>query len=256
MEVFTLLTDRINKYYNQLNETDLHILKVIMSDTKSVEDMSIEVLAKKCTTSRTSILRFCKKIGFSGYSEFKSFLKWESQSKTSINDPIDARKFIQTDFEATYFQLNDTNQIDEVVKKIKESNRVFVYGTGQAQQYCAREFQRLFMQIDKYIYVMMATEEFKLGTHHLDSSDLVIIISLSGNVDSIQDQLRILQSKGVPIASITNLESNPLASMSTYRLYAVSSPVDIHQNLVHNSFINFFVVVEYIFESYIKQYLH
>lgn len=248
-----MLIDRINKNYQNLNDTDEHILKTILKDITVVEKMNIMELATLCSTSRTSILRFCKKLEFSGYSEFKNYIKWENRQNTT-STISDSKSYIKKDFESTYFQLTNTIQVKEIAKKIKEANKVFIYGTGQAQQYCARELQRLFMQINKYLYIMFAAEEFKLGINHLNSSDLVIIISLSGNIDIIEAQLNILKYKSIPIASVTNLENNKLASMSDYRLYVVSSPISLHNDIIHNSFSNFFVAIEYIFLTYLELY--
>ena len=64
----------INKYYEKLNSNDLYILNYIKNNPET-SDVNITLLSKMCNSSTASILRMTKKLGFSGYSEFKYFLK-------------------------------------------------------------------------------------------------------------------------------------------------------------------------------------
>ena len=142
----------------------------------------------------------------------------------------------------------------EIAQWIKDSNQVLVYGTGQAQRYCAMEFQRLFMQINKYVYYVGASDEFRLLAKGLKKGSTVIIISLSGDMKKIEDIVRMMKLKDIKIISLTNFHNNELAAIADYRLYAVSSEIPIGDNLIHNSFVDFFVVIEYLFREYLKIY--
>ncbi|MDY4308061.1 hypothetical protein SNF32_15765 [Enterococcus mundtii] len=46
--------------------------------------MSINELAKQCNVSRTTIMRFCQKLGFDGFSEFKYHLKMNLHRKMCV----------------------------------------------------------------------------------------------------------------------------------------------------------------------------
>ena len=63
--------EEIQKY----NETDIRIYKYIVSDIDKIQYMTIRELAKKLQVSTSTILRFCNKNNFDGYSEFKEALK-------------------------------------------------------------------------------------------------------------------------------------------------------------------------------------
>lgn len=159
---------------------------------------------------------------------------------------------IRNDFLNTCQQVESSANLLKIAKEIRKSQNVVVYGTGQAQSHCAMEMQRLFVQMNKYIYYVGASDELYMLSKNLGPDDLVIVISLSGNVHKIKDTLQLLHLKKVKLVSITNLQSNLLAGMSDYSLYAVSNPVKIGEHLYHNSFANFLTVIEYVFLSYIK----
>jgi len=106
--------------------------------------------------------------------------------------------------------------------------------------------------MNKYIYCVGTSDELCMLSKNLGPDDLIIVISLSGNVQKIKDTLQLLQLKKVKIVSITNLQSNLLSAMSDYSLYAVSNPVKIGDQLYHNSFVDFLTVIEYVFLSYVE----
>lgn len=58
----------INAHYHELNENDLQILSFIVNNKQSVHQMTITELAKLTLTSKSTVLRLTKKLGFSGYS--------------------------------------------------------------------------------------------------------------------------------------------------------------------------------------------
>lgn len=48
---------------------------------KQCENMTIEELARKCNVSRTTVLRFTKKLSLKGFGEFKVHLRMENDDK-------------------------------------------------------------------------------------------------------------------------------------------------------------------------------
>ena len=63
------LEELISKNYNQLNENDLYIWQYISAHRKECEKLSIDELASRCHVSRTTVLRFSKRLGLKGYAE-------------------------------------------------------------------------------------------------------------------------------------------------------------------------------------------
>ena len=246
-----MLTDLINEYYDTLNPTDIYVLEKILKLESSIDHIGIEELAKLCNTSKSTIMRIAKKVGFSGYSDFKSYIKWERCGEKNI-EKTDLFGPIAYDFSETVKQMENSNQLKTLVKEIYDSNTVVLFGTGVGQRYCAEEMQRLFMQTNKHMYLIDGKEEFVLSSKGLGEGALVIVFSLSGNANFIEEALQVLKINGAKLASITNLQPNKLSSYADYRLYAVTSPLNLSNGLIHNSFIDFFVVIEYLFREFCK----
>ena len=63
------LDELVNKYHTDLNPNDLYIWEYLSKHRMKCSEMTIEDLSKQCNVSKTSIIRFAKKLSLSGISE-------------------------------------------------------------------------------------------------------------------------------------------------------------------------------------------
>jgi len=242
------LEELINKNYSQFHENDFHILKYILNNRSTCYKLNINDLAKKCNVSRSSVLRLAQKLNFSGYSEFRVFLKWENEGE-EVN-----RSYIGTlsnDLEATLKHLQDKN-FDEICQLLERSERIFVYGTGSAQLNAAHELQRAFIVQHRYLTIIHDETKFEVILSDLKPSDSVIIISLSGDTPTLIPKTQKLVAKGVPFISITNMKNNTLAQMTPYNLYATTTSVPTSSGIDYTSLASFFIVGEVLASQYLE----
>ncbi len=240
----------VNKYYDNLNENDLHILHYITNNKKVASNLSINELAKKCNVSKSSLQRFTKKMGFSGYSEFKFYLKWETEAKNACVDQNNITQMLIQDIETTIKNLN-LGQIDEICEVLYKAKRIFLYGTGYSQMNVARELQRTFMSINEYVFILYDNEQFESIVEDLNSEDAIIIISLSGDTKILVPIMKLLKAKNIMVISMTALKSNYLSSMTPYNLYAAISPVSVPIKKDLYTFIPFYIVGEVLCRQYL-----
>ncbi|MBO1308359.1 MurR/RpiR family transcriptional regulator [Enterococcus sp. 669A] len=246
-----MFSDKINQAYQSLNETDLSIVSVVTQNFNEIPKLGIERLSKMCNYSRTSILRTAKKLGFSGYAEMRNYIRWEIENNKS-NSPTTIPT-LETDVKQTLVELENTKHFDTIVDRIIANKRIFIYGTGEGQKNCANEIQRLFMQVGVYLFVIKASAEFQIIAKDLTKDDMVIVISLSGEIDRYKESIQLLKAKKIPLVSITTLSNNPLAANADYRLYAVSSSVLLNNAEAHVSFLTFYLLGECLFRRYIEK---
>lgn len=243
------LAELVNSNYNKLNENDLHIVKYILNNKKNCYKMGIIELANKCNVSKSTILRLTQKLGLSGYSEFKIFLKWEDNK--NIEEDNDYIENICKSLNDT-IKNNDNENIKKICKIIHDSQRIFIYGTGRAQQMYVEEIKRLFLFCHKYFTVIDGDYEFESLTHNLTSKDTVIIVSLSGNTKNLDRYACQLNMRGTKIISITKLQSNNLAKMTPYNLYGTSVSRTLNSGVKHESTLFFHIIAEFLFYNYEK----
>lgn len=122
-----MLQDRITTYQSRLTENDFLIWSYITTHKKHCLAMSINDLAKECIVSRTTIMRFCQKIGFDGFSEFKYHLKNEIQQENALLSEIEGEildNHIQT------IENLKKKDFTALCKMMAHAKRIFVYGSG------------------------------------------------------------------------------------------------------------------------------
>ena len=73
-----MFTHEMIKSFNQL---EMDVYNYIISNEEKVVYMKVRELAEAVHVSTTTILRFCKKVGCEGYSEFRLKLKTGSQQQ-------------------------------------------------------------------------------------------------------------------------------------------------------------------------------
>ena len=73
-----MFTHEMIKSFNQL---EMDVYNYIISNEEKVVYMKVRELAEEVHVSTTTILRFCKKVGCEGYSEFRLEIKTGSQQQ-------------------------------------------------------------------------------------------------------------------------------------------------------------------------------
>lgn len=244
------LDDLVNSHLQVLNETDLIVWRYISAHRKECCYISIYEIAENCNVSRTTVLRFAKKLGLDGFSDLKMLLKMEN-SQTREKPTID----LATAASSMCHELGE-----EIAKQnflyanrlIYKARRVFVYSSGHVQRNIANEMTRLFLMAEEYFIDIEGRDEMQKVIAHATEEDLFIIISLSGETEHVVDYAQRLRARGVPMISITRLKSNSLSRLATESMYVTvcNLPTANKEYVTYESMLGFFLLVEVWFLSY------
>ncbi|WP_455542771.1 MurR/RpiR family transcriptional regulator [Intestinibacter sp.] len=243
------LDELINKHYSSLNENDFYIWDYISKHKKECEKLAIDQLAYKCNVSRTTILRFAQKISLKGYSELKIYLKLENEEAKDNTNEMD------TLCDNYYKVIKSIKEKDctEIFKKLDSARNIYVYGIGMVQSSIKKELKRLFMTTGKYFYDLSGYKEAEFCLNSVDSNDLFILISVSGENKFVNDFAAKLKVKNIPIISITKLKENNLSKISDYNLYISALTLDDEINGISYDFVtSYFLLIEILFFKYLE----
>ena len=132
--------EEIQKY----NESDIRIYKYIISNTDKVQYMTIRELAKELQVSASTILRFCNKNNFDGYSEFKDALKKEMTLQTACLPMEDLQEL------SDFFARANSSAFEEkllfAADVIRKADLIIFIGMGSSgtlAKYGARYFSNM-----------------------------------------------------------------------------------------------------------------
>lgn len=238
----------ISEHYDDFNENDKHIIRFI-ENNKNCFNYSIDEFAKKCLASKTSLVRFSKKLGLPGFGELKAMLKWNEYSDLGISSSL--------------IELVETNyhkMIDDIAKKdfsnifnyLDNCQRIVVYGSGYGQARVASEFKRIFLPTGKTIICMNGYDMIDSLKKVISDNDYVVIISLSGQKQQIVELAKYLKLMKVRTLSITRMMSNSLASICDDSLYINSITIPSKYKIEYEIATPYFMLIEMMYIYYQK----
>lgn len=245
-----ILEEIINKHFNKLNENDLYILRNILDNCDMLSEMNIKEISKLCNTSTASMHRLAKKLGFSGFIEFKFFLKGQRNEVNHIVMELNYGDVLLSDLKITLDSINKKN-IEDICATIYQANNLYGYGTGWKQTIALQTLSNDLMYYHKPIIQLRTLADKDHVLSSISSNDVFFVISLSGNTKDIEPLLNMLKMKGTIIISITSLGTNFIASRADYSLYFKKIET-LSNSVLHWSPITLNVVLDYLSFSYAR----
>ncbi|WP_207871740.1 hypothetical protein DOK78_000136 [Enterococcus sp. DIV2402] len=203
----------------ELSPIDFEIYKYIASHMEQVSYMRIRELATCTQASTASILRFCKKFGCEGFSEFKIKLRWyqENLEKQQTVRTVDESAFIN--FIHRLKEERFQEDLQKAVQLLAEKEMVFFIGGGTSNSiasYGAFYFASIFP--------VVAHLDLS-GNHSLNSLSTasaekmaLIVLSVDGESLDVINYLNHFVAQQRAIISITNSANSTIASLSDVNL--------------------------------------
>lgn len=192
-----------------LNDLELVLYRYIIKNIEKVIYMRIRELAEEAHVSTTTILRFCKKFGCNGYSEFKVKLKihLETLNNKKINNDqtmiIDFFKKLNTD------ELNE--KLETICDLIYDFPNVLLVGSGTSGIMC-KYAARFFSTMGKFAtYIDDPYFPTNYGTYE---NCVIIALSVSGETSPVITLINNFKKENCPIISITNSENCTISKIS------------------------------------------
>lgn len=197
-----------------LNELEMSVYHYVIQHQNTIPYMRIRELAAETHVSSTTILRFCKKLGCEGYSEFKLKMKESGgpQNVEQIPEDLSELKSFLERLESSVLQ----KKLDEAAAMIAKADRVLCVGisnSGFVAQYAARYFSTF----GKF---STAVTDPYYPVWQLDDSanTAALVFSVSGEVAPTIRVTNQLKRHLCHIISITNSESNTVAQLAELNL--------------------------------------
>ena len=221
----------IKAKYNSLGKTDKKIADFLMNNPVAVLSMFITELAKRCDTSEAAIVRFSKKMGFSGYQQLKLSLAQEadmrpvSENITANDSAYDIFSKVCEDIfcslEKTKRAL-DSKSLQTCCEKILSADKILICGLGNSASVAtdaAHKMLRLGLNACAYTDGHMQA----IAAAHTTKKSVLIGISHSGHSKDIIEAMKIARENGTTTVAITNFDKSPIDKVGDIILHTVSN---------------------------------
>jgi DNA-binding MurR/RpiR family transcriptional regulator len=219
---------RIRGVYDTLPRSERKVADYVLNHSDQVIYSSVTDLAQTLEVSESTVVRFCQRLGYQGYPEFKVLLARDLgtpfQDTYDTLDPGDdvttiVRKTVQISVQA----LNDTlavldpNNVKEVVDLLINSHHVFLFGCGGSGGSAQIAYQKMLrLGLPCSVCIDPHTQTLLSGT--ATEQDVVIGISYSGNNEDVVRAMRVAQERRAKTVAITNYPTSPVVRMANVAL--------------------------------------
>ena len=121
----------LNIPLQSLSTKELDILQYVHDHSDNISSISIQQFANELNYSTSTILRFCRKLGFSGFSEFKYFLKSsdnEDNNKIKGSDKsLDIIKNTIKDSMDSTVSLLNSDDMFQIARLFSENRPIYLH---------------------------------------------------------------------------------------------------------------------------------
>jgi DNA-binding MurR/RpiR family transcriptional regulator len=229
---------RVRGVLPNLRPAEQRVAQAVLADPAGISESSITAVARKCQTSETTVLRFCRALGLAGYPQLRialaraaQFEEADHRAGAPVTSDIAATDTLaDVVAKITYAAARavtdtaaalDVEVLQAAIDAFTMAQRVDIYGVGAS----ALVGEHLHQKLHRIGLVSFVWSEGHLAVASaglLSPGDVAIGISHTGTTIDTIDALRVAQRRGATTISVTNYEMSPIAAVSELVLTTVA----------------------------------
>ncbi|QKY71696.1 MurR/RpiR family transcriptional regulator [Lentibacillus sp. CBA3610] len=225
---------KIRESLNDVKPSEGAVAEYILKHPKNVVTMTINQLADASYSSPSAIMRYCHRLGYKGFKEFKLKLSGDlavinlhdlEQETLSPDDSFDKIMSVitNTNIQSLYssLQLVQKDQFKAAYQLLINANKIDFYGVGSSLL-IAHDAVQKFMRINKACTTYNDFHMQKVSAVNLNEDDVAVAISYSGETQQVIDCVKIAQSKGAKVIAITKYADSELSDTADAVLFVAA----------------------------------
>ena len=227
----------VNQIENtHFSKTEREIVDYIIDQGMNIEKMSANEIARNTFTSAPLLVRIAKKLGYSGFNEFKSAYLKELAYMLEETDVDASIPFLLSDDLMTITknlalleketiqdtqQLNHHDELQQAIRILEKAEIIDVYGILD-RILLAKCFQTMMADIGRNVHVIDQITGQKRSACLADEKHCAIIISYSGQTKEMVEVAEIYHKRNIPFISITCMAENSISRLADAHLFLSS----------------------------------
>lgn len=202
---------------NSLTISELDVLRFIDNNKKLFLDCSIKELSGVTFVSTATIMRLCKKLGFSGYLEFKYHIKEEVFHEENNKKPASFDDLVSENIRAIVetAKMIDEQKVKEVVNHMKGNKRIHFFGKGLTSTVLHYASKQL-LTANRSNFNYQDTHIAYLASESMTENDLLFVASMSGKTHQVVRMSQIAKSRNATVVTISSNNNNELSKIGDY----------------------------------------
>ncbi|MGB9663030.1 MAG: MurR/RpiR family transcriptional regulator [Moorellaceae bacterium] len=219
---------KLRSIHPSLRSAEARVAEWILTNPQEIMHMSITELAEKCEVAEATIVRLCKKLGYSGFQELKISLARDLvEPIKSIHEEVlptdDVRTMTHKVFHSVAESLADTlkildyHELERAIQAIAFARKTDFYGVASSGFVALDAHHKMFKAgllsaayTDPHLQIVSA--------RFLTDKDVAVGISHSGSTKDTIESLAAAKEAGATTICITSFMKSPITKVSDIKL--------------------------------------
>ena len=215
---------RIKSAIESFKPSERAVADFVLQNPERVMHMSISEASQNIGVGESTIIRFCRVLGYKGYQDFKLRLAQDLvepvhhiHENVSFGDSAKdlANKVFQTNRQAVDDTMRslDPEMVDVAAKLLAGARRVDIYGVGYSS-FTAQDAKLKLARMDLMVDSFGDAHLQAMAAALLRKGDVAIGISHSGSTTDVADALASAQRNGATTIAVTNYSPSPITKFA------------------------------------------
>ncbi len=218
--------NRITQEYYQLTASEKKLANFVSANGRQAQGMSISELAAACGVAEATISRFCRRLGYRGYSAFRLAIAASMAGRVESNPlsgeitPTDTVSALSTKLAgAEISAIRETKSlihpasIQKAADILLASEKVLCMGQG-GSMLLAEEAAHLFTTVFPGFFPVPDSHMQVIYASSLSPRDTILYFSYSGATKDLLDVLRIAKQRRANVLLVTRYPNSPGAEQA------------------------------------------
>lgn len=229
---------RIRSRENSLTKSYGMIAEKILKAPETIVRLSVDQMAKICSVSEASVVRFCQFLGYEGFSDLKINLSAEtSRHDTIFSDLQDAdddatilKKVFSAEIRALHKTLStiDVDSFKKAVDSITAANKIEFYAYGNSCPVVADAHYRM-LKIGINSYVGIDWADSLMHASMLTVQDVAIAVSHTGETYHTCRAMQLAKERGAVTICITGFPESRILQYADIKIITDNDNATVFQ---------------------------
>jgi len=220
----------------KLNDLEVAIHNTILAAARSEGNLKITRAAQICGVSPSKISKFTKKLGFTGYKDYISFVYGKKKSdKTSKGNSDELARIMG------FIDSFDMDIVEKLLALMNRYERIILFGYGPS--FLCAEYFEYKLKIITQKFIITANEE-SVVENLINEETLLIVFSTTGKFRSFSEVFNHAKKKSAGYILIAEEHNTELLNDIDNVLFLTDSFQDKNLNPYLKSRSIFFILIE------------
>lgn len=216
----------ISSYFPSLTKSEQKVAQLILSNPDDVVTLSINELAMMAGVGESTIVRFSRKIGLSGFQELKiTLVKYQTaQEQSTVEDGNEVKDLVYRQLVEGLQDTKgfiDSEKIKFASQLIHKTRHIYLLSVGTSA-FIAMQLSNRLKRLGKFVEFVPDGQLQSIYATMIKPTDLVIGISKSGNTKEVIQNIELAEQSGAPIITLSNFINSKISKMGDVALVASS----------------------------------